>query len=274
MSNSCIFIDKHCHLFSQCWWPWTTFTLHGITIHSNFEASFKTTCTTLIAVCLIDHTKSIGFRFANILSITAYWTFEESSTTITCINSVVLTGAMITAYLTWNVIQYATWEDEIKKLVGIIKSILFIFFFWNLMPFLCGLLCFRGFVHAQHPELFILTWMNGINLKWAKIDRDMNKSIRLLFQAMLRNRRKWKWKELLAQEMEFARLWFFVWDFLNDGSFLMLENRLMCDAHFCEFFCRLDELQKRVDAYWEFLVGILKYEFLRVSWGHFWDLMK
>lgn len=102
--------------------------LNGVTIHADLETFLKSTCSTLVTSCFVNHTKSIRFWFANILAGLSYRTLEKSSTSITSVNTIMFTRAVITTNFAWYIVQNSAWKDEknCTKLVGITKLTFFL----------------------------------------------------------------------------------------------------------------------------------------------------
>ncbi len=115
-----VFVDKHRHLLPQSWISWPSLMLNGVTIHANFEALFKSTCTALISMCFVYHAEAIRFWFADILAISSNRSFEESSTAIASINSIMFARTVISTDFARHIVKNSTWK-RIKRFQSQIK---------------------------------------------------------------------------------------------------------------------------------------------------------
>lgn len=79
-----------------------------ILVHASLDALGETTRSALVPMCLVDHAAALGLRLADVLSVPADRSLEETGAAVAGEYAVVLSRRMIPAYLARNVVQNST----------------------------------------------------------------------------------------------------------------------------------------------------------------------
>lgn len=97
--------DQHGHLLAQGRVPWSSLMLNSILVHAHFEALSQATGSALVPVGLVHLALAVGACLAGVLAIPTDGAFEEASTAVAGVDSVVFTRAVVTAHFAGSVVE-------------------------------------------------------------------------------------------------------------------------------------------------------------------------